>query len=95
MSDFKIPPAPSGKPAHGYAQILIEVWSREDWKSAEAAIHMADNVPFPFLMVACEHLIRCTAQKSGAGYEKAIDLLVEGALKSKGRSIPRKENDAD
>jgi hypothetical protein len=86
------PPTPSGKQATGYGQLLIEVWPIGDWASAECRINIPHGqdgreIPFGFLMVACEHLIRATAQRSGAGYEKAIDLLVEGALKSKGKMI--------
>lgn len=79
------PPAPSGEPANGYGEIMIQIWPKKDWESAEVAIRKPPELPFPFMMVACEHLIRATAQASGLGYEKAIDLLVDGALKSKGK----------
>ncbi len=83
-----VPPTPSGREASGYGEILIRVWPIGDWKNAECAIAAPKDLPFPFFMVACEHLIRATAQKSGKGYEEAIDLLVEGALKSKGKLKP-------
>jgi hypothetical protein len=42
-------------------------------------VHNID-APFDFWMMACEYLLHKTAQKSKAGYEKAMELLVKGAM---------------
>lgn len=85
-----IPPAPSGKQASGYEEILIRVWKMSGEDKAEVAICTQEprGPSFYALMVATENMIRVTAQKSNAGYEEAIGLLVEAAmLKNKGKFI--------
>lgn len=44
-----------------------------------------DTLPPPLeaLMVATEHMMNAMALQSNAGYEEALQLLVEGARKSK------------
>jgi len=39
-----------------------------------------NECPFSFWMCACEYLLHKTAQKSEAGYEKALELLCKGAM---------------
>lgn len=89
MSELR---TPSGKKASGHGQILIEVWPIGDWESAEVHIKSPENLPFGFWMVACEHMIRATAQRSNAGYDKAVGLLIEAAiLKNKGGFLKNTE----
>jgi hypothetical protein len=83
-----VPEPPSGRKPDGYGEIRIGVWLYKEEQGkpdAEVAIAAPDDMPFVYYMLGCEHMIRFTAQKSNAGYEKAIDLLVDGALKGKGR----------
>ena len=62
----------------------IEVEGPEDWSRAKVSIG-CDTLPVPFgaAMIACEHMMTATALSSNAGFERALDLLVEGAKKSK------------
>lgn len=43
-------------------------------------VYIPDGAPFTSLMMAAEYLMNLTAQKSNAGYEKALELLVQGAM---------------
>lgn len=85
--------SPSGKEANGYGEIMIRVWATgpkdKKWEGAEAVILAPPGMPFPFFMVAAEHLMTAVAQKSGAGFERALELLVEGATTNRGKT--RKE----
>jgi hypothetical protein len=97
LSEFnpRNPPetAPSGKASNGYGEIVIRVWMtgpKEDPTSgAEAAIMGPSEMPFPFWMIGCEHLMTMTAQKSRAGFEKALELLVEGAMTNRGKLVKK------
>lgn len=97
LSEFKPdnPPglAPSGKPAAAYGEILVRVWltgpKDDPASSAEAAILGPGNMPFPFWMIGCEHLMTLTAQKSKAGFEKALELLAEGAMTNRGKVLKK------
>jgi len=83
--------APSGAKATGYGEILVKVWftgpPEDPPKGAECAIGSPEGMPFPFWMVAAEHLMTATAQKSNAGFEKAIELLTEGAMTNRGKHL--------
>lgn len=39
-----------------------------------------EDAPFDFYMMACEYFLHKTCQKSGAGYERAMELLNKGAM---------------
>ncbi len=54
-------------------------------------VHKVD-APFEFWMMACEYFMHKTAQKSGAGYERAMELLMKGAMTYKTISTPHKED---
>ena len=62
----------------------IEVEGPDDWSGAKVSIG-CDTLPVPFgaAMIACEHMMTATALSSSAGFERALELLVEGAKKSK------------
>lgn len=81
--------APSGKPASGYGEIMLRVWATgpkdDPWKGAEVGILAPPGLPFPFWMVAAEHLATAMAQMSKAGFERALELLVEGATTNRGK----------
>lgn len=55
--------------------------SPEDDK-AKVVIGISDDVDTTFTawMCACEYFLHKTAQKSNAGYEKALELLCQGAM---------------
>lgn len=57
------------------------------------AYHQAHDMPAPFdfYMMACEYLLHKTAQKSAAGYEKAMELLVKGAMTYKDEKLDNLE----
>ena len=38
------------------------------------------DAPFDFWMMACEYLLHKTCQKSNAGYERAMELINQGAM---------------
>lgn len=46
---------------------------------------------FKYWMAACEYMLAVTASRSGAGYEKALELLVQGAMTYKHIVKPSKE----
>jgi hypothetical protein len=54
-----------------------------------------DEPPFAFWMALSEYLIAITAKKSNAGFEKALELLVQGAMtyKDTGKPIHRDEDE--
>lgn len=84
------PPSPSGRQPSGYGELMMRVWSFGDWSRGEVTIEAPPGLPFPFWMVACENLIHATAQQSGAGYEKAIELLVDAAMsKTRGKVLQK------
>ena len=63
---------------------LIVVSKIGRWESAEVHIHPShpdqDELEFGYWMAACEYFLHKTAQKSPAGYEKAMELLIKGAM---------------
>ncbi len=80
--------APSGKPSQGYGEIMIKVWFTGE-NEAEAAVAAPPGLPFPFFMVAVEHLMTAVAMKSDAGFDRALELFVEGAKKNRGLMVDR------
>lgn len=68
-------------------EITVEYYPDEN--TYTRAIISANDCPFMFWMCACEYLTHKTAQKSNAGYEKAMEVLVKGAMTYKDQ--PRKE----
>jgi len=86
-----VPPAPSGSPVQGYGELQIRVWFTGDKKSpdGEVAITTPEGLPITYTILACEHLMRHCGQISKAGFERAMELLVEGAME--GRNKPRKK----
>jgi len=78
--------SPSGKKASGYAEFHVRVWAlgpeSNPFKSAECIIESAPDVPYPFLMIAAENMAASMARNSDAGFERALELLVEGAIEN-------------
>ena len=60
-------------------QIVIEVSQKDDFGSASCDIVTDSDLPFGYIMVACEYLLHVVAKHSGLPYDKAIEKLVEGA----------------
>jgi hypothetical protein len=84
--------SPSGKKTTAYGEIMIKVWiigEGEDM-GAEAVVTAPPDLPDAMLIVAAEHLLTAAAMKSGAGFERAIELIVEGAMSNKGKLLRKK-----
>ena len=43
---------------------------------------------FGYWMMACEYLMHVVAQKSNAGYERAMELLMKGAMTYEHKELP-------
>jgi hypothetical protein len=78
--------APSGKEALGYSSVTVDVWFTGNQREpdVEAVVRNPKKMPFAFLMVAAEHLMKMTAQRSRAGFERALELMCQGATSVKG-----------
>jgi len=63
----------------------IEVEANEDWSGAEVKIGgpKGTQVSLPALVAATEHMMTLVALESEATFDKAIDLLVQGAKSNK------------
>lgn len=77
----------------------IFVTPDKQWDRGEVAIGTEDDRPEPefgYWMMACEYLMHVVAQKSNAGYEKAMELLMKGAMSYEHKKLPsaRKERGA-
>lgn len=59
------------------AEVTIRYRSSPDKREAD----------FRCWLAACEYLMHKTAQKSSAGYEKAMELLVKGAMTWRDRDV--------
>ena len=63
-------------------QFVITVDIPENKQNARVTIS-ADSITennFRFWICACEYFLHKTAQKSNAGYERAMELLCQGAM---------------
>ena len=70
----------------------IVVTPDEQWDRGEVAIGVDDPEPeFGYWMMACEYLMHVVAQKSSAGYEKAMELLMKGAMSYEHKELPGPE----
>lgn len=87
--------SPSGKKPKIYAEIMVKVWcvgpDEYVFEDGEAVVETAPGLPFECLVIAAEHLLTAVAMKSNAGFEHAIELVVEGAMTNKGRIIKEEE----
>jgi hypothetical protein len=63
-----------------FSEFTIKI-SKDDQSDKIKVIINHDNPPFECWMGACERLMDVVAKQSGAGYEKALELLVQGAMK--------------
>lgn len=52
-----------------------KVYIQDAYKDQEGV-----DAPFGFWMIACEYFMHKVAQKSNAGYEKAMEILMKGAM---------------
>lgn len=87
--------SPSGQKPKLYAEVLIKVWcvgpDEDVFEGAEAVVETAPGLPFECLVIAAEHLVTAVAMKSNAGFERALELVVEGAMTNKGQIIEEEE----
>ena len=72
-------------------EFVITVEYYPDENQYVRAIISVNDCPFIFWMCACEYLIHITAQKSNAGYEKALELLAKGAMTYKNQALKDKQ----
>jgi len=64
----------------GVLHITVFDVPNENKAKVVIAIDNEANEDFSVWMCACEYLLHKTAQKSKAGYEKALELLRKGAM---------------
>lgn len=83
--------SPSGQKPKIYAEVLVKVWCvgpEEDvFEGAEAVVETARGLPLECLVIAAEHLVTAVALQSGAGFERAVELIAEGAISNRGRIV--------
>lgn len=76
-------------------EFTIQVTKIGDWEKARVVIKPppeAEN-DFGWWTSACEYLLAVTASKSGAGFEKALELLCSGAMVFKTIHRPKAKDD--
>ena len=81
--------APSGRRPDLYGEVRVKVWlygEREDM-GAEAVVDAPPGLPMAALIVAAEHLVTAAAMKSNAGFERAVELIAEGAIANRGKLL--------
>lgn len=61
-------------------QLIVARKAPPEVESGPVKVLVPGDLPFPMLMVMAEYLSHLCAQKSGAGYEKALDLIRAGAM---------------
>jgi len=63
--------------------VTVEYDAGDDKAKVFISTNIKEKPPFIFWMLAAEYLAKVTAQQSTAGYEKALELIIEGALQYK------------
>lgn len=76
--------------------IVIEIDNINDWEKAVVRIKPDAEAGshFGYLMTAAEYLTAVAAKNSRAGFEKAIELITQGAMKYKSTMIRRDDPNA-
>lgn len=84
--------SPSGKRPACYGEVMVKVWLTGEGEDmgAEAVVAAHPGLPDAALIVAAEHILTAAAMKSGAGFERAIELIVEGAMSNRGKLLRKK-----
>lgn len=59
---------------------MAELIITTDPESSSVEIAVDDDIEFVDWMMACEFLIQKTAQRSGVGYEQALEILCSGSM---------------
>ena len=72
-------------------QIIVRVPEHEDTAEVIVATEGGKEIPFVALMCMTEYLMHIAAQRSNAGYEGALELLVKGAMTWRHRLMPEPE----
>lgn len=78
MSEIDPETSPSGKPAAGYTEIVLHVWSTDGGRNAEVGVSIPDGLPLPVVLLACEHALTAGASRSKAP-EEAVENVCRGA----------------
>lgn len=63
----------------GVTTIIVKV-IRLDGDKGRVEVDIPEGTDFGDVMMAAEFLTHIVAQQSGAGYEKALELLAQGAM---------------
>lgn len=65
------------------ARFVIDVERDTKKNTSKVTIEHDEECPFEFWMCACEYLLHQTARRSAAGFERALELLCQGAMNYK------------
>ena len=65
------------------AQLVINIEHNNKENTSKVSIEHDEGCPFKFWMSACEYLLHQTARRSSAGFERALELLCQGAMNYK------------
>ena len=81
--------SPSGKKADLYGEVRVKVWlmGHGENMGAEVVVDTHPDLPVAALIVAAEHLVTAAAMKSKAGFERAVELIAEGAIQNHGKLL--------
>lgn len=83
----RIDVSPEGKPVTIWVGLTGD--KSDPHAGAEATLVGVPEMPIECWMAACEQLMVFTAQKSKEGFEKVLELLVEGAMTNRGRLVKK------
>lgn len=80
---------PSGRKTELYGEVKVKVWLYGEGENmgAEAVVDAPPGLPMAALIVAAEHLVTAAAMKSNAGFERAVELIAEGAIGNRGKLL--------
>jgi len=67
-------------PERESAQFIIYVEHDNKAGISKVTIEHEEDCPFKFWMAACEYLLHQVARRSSAGFERALELLCQGAM---------------
>ena len=70
------------------ATFEISVVRDDEKDGAECHVEPSDDEDFAAWMCATEYMMHLTATKSGAGYERAMELLFQGAMEWQHKEVP-------
>lgn len=81
MSD--VPEPETELPEQEFAQFVINVEHDHKEGTSKVSIEHEEGCPFNLWIAACEYLLFRVARGSNAGFERALELLCQGAMSYK------------